>query len=85
MGFDLCNRFMKIWESIEILTPKVGAHLGAWGFIPSLICTLGNVKCDFQAHSWPAPLQALVLVTSPRLGLRHCMLFKQLWITMPIG
>jgi hypothetical protein len=28
MGFDPYNRFLKIQESIETLTPKVGAHLG---------------------------------------------------------
>ncbi len=27
MGFDPCNLFLKIWESIGTLTPKVGAHL----------------------------------------------------------
>ncbi len=35
MSFDPCNRSLKIWESIGIPTPKVGAHLGVWGFIPS--------------------------------------------------
>jgi hypothetical protein len=28
MGFDLCNRSLKIWESIGTPIPKVGAHLG---------------------------------------------------------
>jgi hypothetical protein len=35
MNFDPCNRLLKIEESIEILIPKVGVHLGVWGFIPS--------------------------------------------------
>jgi len=35
MGFDPCNRSLKIWESIETPTPKVGAHLGVRGFILS--------------------------------------------------
>jgi len=35
MGFDPCNFFLKIWESIDTLTPKMGAQLGVWGFIPS--------------------------------------------------
>jgi hypothetical protein len=35
MGFDLCNRSLKIQVSIKILTPKVEAHLGVWRFIPS--------------------------------------------------
>jgi len=28
MSFDPYNYFLKIWESIEIPTPKMGAHLG---------------------------------------------------------
>jgi hypothetical protein len=32
MGFDPCNRFLKIRESIESPTPKVGVHLGVWRF-----------------------------------------------------
>jgi hypothetical protein len=35
MSFDPWNRLLKIWESIETPTPKVGDHLGMWGFIPS--------------------------------------------------
>jgi len=35
MSFDPCNRPLKIWKSIRTPTPKVGAHLGGWGFIPS--------------------------------------------------
>jgi hypothetical protein len=37
----------------------------------TLSCTPGSMKCDSWAHSWPAPLQALALAVSPRLGLRH--------------
>ncbi len=72
MGFDPYNRFLKIRESIEILTPKVGAHLGVWGFIPSHSPTfLGAWYVTFSLHTWPAPSQALTLVVSPRLGLRQ--------------
>jgi hypothetical protein len=35
MGFDTCNCSLKIWKSIETPTPKMGAHLGVWVFIPS--------------------------------------------------
>jgi hypothetical protein len=35
MGFDPCNRFLKVRESIESPTLKVGVHLGVWLFIPS--------------------------------------------------
>ncbi len=40
MSFDLCNHPLKIQESIEIPTTKVGANLGMWGFIPSHFPTL---------------------------------------------
>ncbi len=33
-----------------------------------------SMKCDSQLHSWLTPLQALVLVVSPKLGLRHIQL-----------
>ncbi len=35
MGFDPCNRFLKIRESTETPTPNMGVHLGVWGFFPS--------------------------------------------------
>ncbi len=35
MSFDLYNYSLKIQESIETPTPKVGAHLGVYGIIPS--------------------------------------------------
>jgi hypothetical protein len=40
MSFDPCNCPMKIQESIGTPTPKVGTHLGVWGFIPSHAPTL---------------------------------------------
>jgi len=40
MGFDPCNCSLKIWKFIKTPTPKVGAHLGVWGFIPSHSSTL---------------------------------------------
>jgi hypothetical protein len=72
MSFDLCNCSLKIQESIGTPIPKVGAHLGVCGFIPSHPPTLlgaQNVTPEF--HSWFAPLQAISLITSPRLGLQH--------------
>jgi hypothetical protein len=33
MRFDSYNRPLKIRESIETPTPKVGTHLGVWGFM----------------------------------------------------
>jgi hypothetical protein len=35
MSFDPCNCPLKIWVSIRTPIPKVGIHLGVWGFIPS--------------------------------------------------
>ncbi len=35
MSFDPYNCPLKVWESIGTPTPKMGAHLGVWGFIPS--------------------------------------------------
>jgi hypothetical protein len=64
-----CNCSLKIQESIRTLIPKVGAHLGVRRFIPSHFPTLPGAWNGL--HSWLAPLQALALVMSPRLGLRH--------------
>jgi hypothetical protein len=72
MSFDPWNRPVKIRESIRAPTPKVGVHLGMWGFILSHSPTLpGAWNVIFELHSWPAPSQALALVTSPRLRLWH--------------
>jgi len=40
MGFDFCNRFLNVQESISNITPKMGVHLRVWGFIPSHSPTL---------------------------------------------
>jgi len=70
MGFDPCNRSLKIQKSIVTPTPKVAAHLGVWGFIPSHSPTLPRAwNVTPELHSCPAPLQALALVASSRLGL----------------
>ncbi len=72
MGFNPCNHSMKIWKSIGTPTPKVGVHLGMWGFIPSHSPTLpGAWDVTLGLPSWPTPLQAFALVTNPRLGLQH--------------
>jgi hypothetical protein len=53
MGFDPCNYFLKIQESIETLTPKVGVHLGVWRFIPSHFPTLsGTWNVIPRLHFW---------------------------------
>jgi hypothetical protein len=35
LGFDSCNHFLNIWESIMTPTPNMRVHLGVWGFFPS--------------------------------------------------
>jgi hypothetical protein len=71
MGFDPCNCSLKIQESIETPTPKMGAHLGVWVFIPSHSPTLlGTWDVTPGLPSWLVPLQAFALATNPRLGLR---------------
>ncbi len=72
MSFNPHNCLLKIQESIKIPTHKVGIDLGVWGFIPSHSPTLlGIWNVTLRLHSWLAPSQALTLVASPRLGLRH--------------
>jgi hypothetical protein len=72
MNFYPYNCSLKIRKSIRILTPKVGVHLGMWGLIPSHFPTLlGTWNVTLGLHSRLAPLQALALVASLRLGLQH--------------
>ncbi len=69
LNFDLSNYFLKNKKSIEIPTPKVRAHLGVCGFIPSHYPTLLRVwmwlpSCILSLHlSMP-----LALLVSLRLG-----------------
>jgi len=44
MGFDPCNRSLKIQKSIGTPIPKVGAHLEMWRFIPSHFPTLSGAR-----------------------------------------
>jgi hypothetical protein len=72
MGFDPCIHLLKIWESIEIPTPKMELHLGVWGFILSYSFALLKAwNVTLGLPSWPSTLQAFALVASPRLGLRQ--------------
>jgi hypothetical protein len=64
MGFDPFDCSPKIWESTGTTTLKMGAYLGVWVSTLTLSHTL-------RLPSWPAPLQALALVASPRLRLQH--------------
>jgi hypothetical protein len=72
LKFDPCNCFLKIQDSIGTPTPKVEAPLEVWGFILSHFPTLpGPCGVTPGLPSWHVTLQALALVTSPRLGLRQ--------------
>jgi hypothetical protein len=72
MSFDPYNRSLKIRKSTGTPIPKMGAHLGLWGFIPShCFALLGAWDVTPKLSSWHTPLQALALVTSPRLGLQQ--------------
>jgi hypothetical protein len=42
MSFDPWNCFLNIQKSVETPTPKMGTHLGVWGFIPSHSPTLSG-------------------------------------------
>jgi hypothetical protein len=72
INFDTCNCPLKIWESIWTPISKMGVHFGVWEFIPSHSLTFpGAWNVTLGLHFWLAPLQALALVASPRLGLWH--------------
>jgi hypothetical protein len=82
ISFDPCNHSIKIWESNGTLTPKVRVPLGVWGFILSHSFALpGAWNVILGLPFWLALLQALALVMSPRLGLRHIIPF----ISYPIN
>jgi hypothetical protein len=72
LGFNPWNLSLNIRESTETPTPKVGVPLGMWGSIPSQFFTLlGACSMIPRLPSWPATLQALALVASPRLMLQQ--------------
>jgi hypothetical protein len=76
MGFDPCDRLLKIWEPIGTPIPKKGVHLGMWGFTAShSFALLGTWDVTPRLPSWLATLQALTLVANPRLGLQQSCLY----------
>ncbi len=89
MSFDPYNHSLKIQKYIETLTPKVGAQLGVWGFIPSHSFTfLGAWNVTLGLPSWPTTLQAFALVASPRLRLQHyvyVLLSSWRWYSLKYG
>jgi len=70
MFFDACNYSMKICEFVGTPIPKVGVHLGVWGFIPlHFLAFLGTWNVTAGLYIWPTPSQAFALVASPKLKL----------------
>jgi hypothetical protein len=59
MSFDLCYHPLKIWDSIKTPIPKMGIHLGVWGFILAFSYTPESMKCEsqasFLAHTFASP------------------------------
>jgi hypothetical protein len=66
MSFDPYNHSLKIQMYIETLTPKVGAQLGVWGFIPSLFYIPRSMKCDSWASLLAHNLASLCFGRKPK-------------------
>jgi len=72
LGFDACNHFLNIRESIGTPIPKVGVPLGVWRSIPHTL--LHSREHATWLSSFPLGLQPcnpFALVANPRLGLWH--------------
>jgi hypothetical protein len=68
MGFDPYNYLLKVQDSIKTPTPKVGAHLGVWGFIPSHSPTLlGTWNVTPKLHSSPASFASPYFGHKPKI------------------
>jgi len=77
MNFDPVIIFWK-FRSPSTPTSKVRTHLGVCGSIPSHFPTFPRAwNVTFRLHSQLTPSQALALVASPKLGLRHFPLLKE--------
>jgi hypothetical protein len=83
MSFDPCNCTMKIRESIWDSNSEHGSSLGSVRVHSFTLFALPGA-CDVtpRSFSWPATLQPLTLVASPRLKLQH--LRPSIWIQWPI-
>jgi hypothetical protein len=80
MGFDPYNCAMKIWKSIWKLDSQHGSSFGGVRVHSLTLFALpGACEVTPGSPSWPATLQPLTLVASPKLGLRHAMSFAKVW------
>jgi hypothetical protein len=68
MHFGPYNCRLKILESIRIPIPKMGVHLGVWGFIPSLSYILESMKCDSRASLLARTFASPCLGHKPKAG-----------------
>jgi hypothetical protein len=67
MSFDHYNCFLKIQKSIRTPIPKMGAHLGVCGFIPSHPCTLlGAWNVIPRVHFQLTPFASFCLGCKPK-------------------
>jgi len=70
LGFDPCNHSLNIRKSTETLTPKVGVHLGVWGFFPHILFHSRGTRMRLPSLDLARTLASpFALVASPRLGL----------------
>jgi hypothetical protein len=72
MNFDPSNCFLNIQKSFGTSIPKVGAHLGMCGFIPSHSSTFLGVWMWLPGYILSPHLSMFfTLVTKPKLGSWH--------------
>ncbi len=72
------DRFWPLQSRSEDLGVHLGLQFPQWEFTwecegscHHTLCTPKSMWCDSRAPFWPATLQTLALVASPRLGLRQ--------------
>jgi hypothetical protein len=70
MGFNPCNHFLKIQESIRT---QMGAHLGVWMFI----LTLSHSRASLLAHAFASPC----LGCEPKARVVTCSVIKHQRVT----
>jgi hypothetical protein len=72
MGFDPCNRVLKIRECIWDSNSHNESSLGSVRVHSfTFFAFLGTSDVTLGSSFWPVTLQPLTLVASPKLGLRH--------------
>jgi hypothetical protein len=81
MSFDPCNCALKIQESQMDSNSQHGSSLGSVRVRTlTLFALLGACEVTHESPFWPATLQPLALVASPRLRLRQIMSLNKIEI-----